>query len=124
MVWLLVALGGSLGAMGRYALALWLGGNPTGAFPVATFTANVVGSFLMGVAFILIVERGLLPAEWRYFFMVGMLGAFTTFSTFSIESISLIQYHSLQSAAIYIFSSVIASLGAVFIGVFLTEKLF
>ena len=91
MVWLLFALGGSLGAMGRYALALWLGGNPTGAFPVATFTANVVGSFLMGVAFILIVERGLLPAEWRYFFMVGMLGAFTTFSTFSMDTVLLLQ---------------------------------
>lgn len=123
MTWLLVALGGALGAMARYAIALVLGGSQS-SFPLATFSVNVLGSFLMGVGFVFIVEKGMLPIEWRYFFMVGALGALTTFSTFSIESLSLLQNHSWQSAAIYISASVTASLGAVFLGVFLTEKLF
>lgn len=123
MTWLLVALGGALGAMARYAVALALGGSHS-SFPLATFGVNVLGSFCMGVGFVLILEKGVLPIEWRYFFMVGALGAFTTFSTFSIESLSLLQNHSWQSAAIYISASVAASLGAVFLGVFLTEKLF
>lgn len=123
MTWILVALGGALGAMARYAVALLLGSSHS-SFPLATFGVNVLGSFLMGVGFVLILEKGVLPIEWRYFFMVGALGAFTTFSTFSIESLSLLQNHSWQSAAMYISASVTASLGAVFLGVFLTEKLF
>ena len=120
--WILVAAGGALGAMARYALAINLV-NAERQFPLPTFLANIIGSFLMGVLFIIIVEKGLLSDEWRHFLMVGMLGAFTTFSTFSIEALGLLEYHSWQSAGIYITASIIAGLSAVFVGMYITEKL-
>lgn len=123
MTWLLVALGGAIGAMARYALALCLG-NSEGFFPWPTFTANVIGCFLMGIGFVFIVEKGLLAIQWRYFLLVGLLGAFTTFSTFSIEVLSLLESHSFHKAGIYLVSSMMASLFAVFLGVYFTEKLF
>lgn len=121
--WILVAIGGSLGALARYALASTVS-NPDHTFPLPTFLANVIGSFVMGVCFILIVEKSLFPQEWRYFLMVGLLGAFTTFSTFSIETLSLLKYHSWQVAGTYMLSSVVGGVAAVFCGAVLAEKLF
>lgn len=121
--WILVAIGGSLGALARYALASTVS-NPDHTFPLSTFLANVIGSFVMGVCFILIVEKSLFPQEWRYFLMVGLLGAFTTFSTFSIETLSLLKYHSWQVAGTYMLSSVVGGVAAVFCGAVLAEKLF
>lgn len=120
--WILVAAGGALGAMARYGLAINLV-NGERQFPLPTFLANIIGSFLMGILFIIIVEKGLLSDEWRHFLMVGMLGAFTTFSTFSIEALSLLEQHSWQSAGIYIAASIVAGLSAVFAGMYITEKL-
>ena len=87
--WLLVALGGAIGATLRYGvwrLTVALFG---GTWPVGTAIVNVVGSLLLG----LIVGLGPkgLPPEVRAFAATGILGAFTTFSTFSVESASLAQ---------------------------------
>lgn len=87
MQWLAVALGGALGAMGRYganALVYTLVGS---RWPLGTLMVNVLGSLLMGVFYVLIVERHVLPGPWREFIMIGLLGAFTTFSTFSIDTL-------------------------------------
>ena len=121
--WILVALGGSLGALARYALASMIV-NHSNPFPISTFIANITGSFFMGVCFILVVEKTVIVNEWRYFLMVGLLGAFTTFSTFSIEALSLLKYHSWQVAGVYVFGSIFGSMFAAFCGVMLAEKLF
>ncbi len=78
---LAVALGGALGAMARY----WLSGRLDHAgqpIPINTLSINVLGSFLMGVCFVLILEKGRLPPDLRPLLMVGFLGAFTTFPPF------------------------------------------
>jgi len=109
MNWIAVAVGGALGACLRYALAL--GFTPLDSrFPIATFTANALGSFLMGLGFILIVERAVLGDLWRHFLLIGLLGAFTTFSTFSIESLSLLKNELYLMAALYVLASVVMSL--------------
>lgn len=123
MLWLAVALGGSLGAVCRYAIALAIP-TQTDKFPVATFTVNVLGSLCMAMLFVLIVEKAALPALWRQILMVGFFGAFTTFSTFSLESLQLLQLGHWKLALIYIFSSVAACVLAAFAGYNLINKLF
>lgn len=86
-----VAAGGALGSVARYlavnGLAVWLGR----AFPYGTLAVNVAGSFLMGLALTLLMQRGLLGEPWRAALMAGVLGGFTTFSAFAGETLVLAQ---------------------------------
>ena len=115
-----IAIGGAAGAMGRY----WVGGllnNAEYRIPYGTLTCNVVGSFLMGVCFVLILERAKLSPELRPLLMVGFMGAFTTFSTFSLETVSMLQEGHVISAVFYILLSVILCLAALYGGLWLTR---
>jgi fluoride exporter len=86
--WAAVGLGAALGAMGRYALGLWL--NPLWqGFPLGTLAVNGLGGLVMGLAMVLFMHS---PHEtWRLFAVTGVLGGFTTFSAFSAESLGLVQ---------------------------------
>ena len=107
-----VAAGGALGAVARYLLSnavhtLW----PM-RFPLATLGVNLIGSFLIGVLYVLIAARGVLHPDWRSVAMIGFLGAFTTFSTFSLEAVTLLE-HGLGAQALgYIVASVGLCIGA------------
>jgi fluoride exporter len=91
MNYFVVALGGSLGAVARYQVSLLSQVYFPSSFPLSTLFVNVVGSFLFGLAFYLIVEKMMLSESARLFILVGFLGAFTTFSTFSFELLELLQ---------------------------------
>jgi CrcB protein len=110
---LAVAGGGALGALGRYSLSLWLAPLEPGKLNYATLVANVIGSFLIGLAFVFIVEKWHLPPVFRHLLMVGFLGAFTTFSTFALEVLVLLQQGQTGGALAYIAASVLLSLLAV-----------
>ena len=88
--WLAVALGGAIGAVSRHGLA-HLFPPSIDSFPWATWSANIIGSVLIGICYVLIVEKGLLADHWRPLLMVGFLGALTTFSTFSLDVVILWQ---------------------------------
>lgn len=122
--YLMVALGGALGAMSRFwvynALLRWSGGG----FPWATFTVNVLGSFLLGLVFVLLAERGTLAPEWRSLAAVGFLGAFTTFSTFSVDALNLFQQGAWGMALGYILSSVLVCLLSAGLGLALGRVIF
>lgn len=120
--WLAVALGGALGAMGRFAVNGLL--FPLmGRFPLGTLVVNVLGSILMGVCYVLIIEKALLPEEWRNFLMVGMLGAFTTFSTFSLDTLALWQNGHLPLAVAYVMLSLLLCLAGALLAISLTRLL-
>ena len=123
MHWLSIALGGALGAIGRYWVSSYLLPVSAFKFPYATFSANVIGSLLMGILYVLIVERGGMPDQARSLLMVGFLGAFTTFSTFSLDAISLWQNGGHFLAWIYVISTVFACLLAIIVTVWLTRLL-
>ena len=119
--WLAVAVGGALGAMGRYAVNGYIYPILDGRFPLGTLVVNVSGSLLMGIFYVVIVERGLLPTEMRDMLMVGLLGAFTTFSTFSLDALALWQNGHLALALVYILSNVLLCLIAISVAIWLTR---
>ncbi len=111
-----IALGGALGAVGRYWVSGFVVNNTDHYLPLGTLTVNILGSLLMGVFFVLVLEKSALPPTMRPFVMVGFLGAFTTFSTFSLETLVLLQDGHILSALIYILLSVICCIAALSAG--------
>ena len=114
--WFAIAMGGALGATARFAMShqvyQWFGRE----FAWGTLSVNVLGSFIMGLIAVLLVDKLALSTEWRAFVMVGFLGAFTTFSTFSYETMQYIQVGEINKAFINIAVSVVTCLVAVWIG--------
>ena len=117
-----VAAGGAIGAVMRYgATALVTSWLPRG-FPWGTLSVNVLGSLLMGMVFVLLVERGLPGSGGRLFFGVGLIGAFTTFSTFSLDAIALYEAGAGLRAGLYVLASVATCLLATLAGIIITRS--
>ncbi|MBC7798917.1 MAG: fluoride efflux transporter CrcB [Pyrinomonadaceae bacterium] len=117
-----VAIGGALGAMLRYALTYSALPKMLAPFPATTFFINITGSFAIGFFLTLVVERYAVSDYWRLFFAVGFLGAYTTFSTFEFETLELLRGKDFFNVALYVSSSVFIGLIAVFGGVWLAKK--
>ena len=121
MNWLAVAIGGALGSVARYALSSWIFDITSHKFPYATLIVNVAGSFVMGILFVVIVERAALPAEMRSLLMVGFIGAFTTFSAFSLDALGLWQNGDVLMSVIYMITTIILCLVAISTAIWLTR---
>lgn len=122
---IVIAIGGSFGAVIRFLVSTgigqWLGRD----FPYGTLTVNVIGSFLLGILTeALIVQRIAIAADYRAAILVGFIGAFTTFSTFSLETVSLIEQDAFAKAFLNIFASLLLCLFAVALGLLLGRYLF
>jgi CrcB protein len=118
-----VAAGGVLGSLARYAVGLALP-HVSGAFAWSTFLVNVTGSLAMGVlvVWVLSMDR---PHPWlRPFLGVGVLGGWTTFSSYALDTHAMVQAGHGPVAAAYLVGSLVAGLVAVGLGVTLGERLF
>lgn len=124
MQWLAVALGGALGAMGRLALVTWLFPVMGTRFPLGTLTANWLGCFLAGLVYVLIVDKGVLPPEYRPLLITGFLGALTTFSSFSLDALSLWENGQVTTAVIYALLTFVGCLLAVAVSVSWARSVF
>ena len=87
----LIALGGALGALGRYGLSFWISERLTGAFPYGTFIVNITGCLLMGVVMTRLNEGGPASINWRFLVPIGFIGGYTTFSAFAFETFRLLE---------------------------------
>jgi fluoride exporter len=120
----LVALGGGIGAGLRHLVNMGalraFGPN----FPWGTMGINVVGSFVMGVSIELLARRFGGSNELRLFIATGILGGFTTFSAFSLDFAVLMERGALGSAVFYAITSVVFSILALFVGLWLVRTLF
>jgi CrcB protein len=119
----LVAAGGMIGAMARYGLTGWISTKNRGTFPWGTLAVNAIGSFLIGFFVYLALERFSWRPEWRIFFAVGVLGAFTTFSTFSYETVELMRSGSYLQAAANVGANLVGCLAATVGGMALAAAL-
>ena len=113
---LIVALGGAVGASLRHLTSLltlrWFGPN----FPWGTLTVNIVGSFLMGVFIELLARKFDSSQELRLLIATGIMGGFTTFSAFSLDVAVMWERGATLTAAGYVLASVMLSILALFAG--------
>ncbi len=114
--YLYVALGGALGATGRYIVSMWVNNKYQSVFPYGTFIVNVAGCFVLGVFYTLTLDKSVLSPQIRTAVNVGFIGAFTTFSTFSLETLNIIRENNIKIALTNIVFSVIVGLLAVWLG--------
>ena len=111
-----VAMGGAVGAVGRYLTVAGVGAVMGHGFPYGTLVVNILGSFILGVLVETMALKFSVSQEVRALLVVGMLGAFTTFSTFSLDVVVQLERGHLIPAAIYIITSVTFSVLALFAG--------
>lgn len=114
--YVMVGVGGFLGAIARYALGAYIGGRYGVRFPLGTFIINVSGSFLLGVILTLLA-RTAASTYWTYLIAIGFIGAYTTFSTFEYETLRAIQDGQMMTGLLNVALSVIIGFIAVWIGV-------
>lgn len=119
-----VAAGGAIGAAGRHMLAgqalRIMGPN----FPWGTLAVNVIGSCVMGFLVAAMAHRLSISPEVRTFLTTGILGGFTTFSAFSLDVAVMVERKAVALAALYIGSSVVLSIVALFAGLWVARTVF
>lgn len=119
-VLLQVALGGAIGATLRY-ISVTMVARLVAGFPLGTMLVNVVGSFVMGVLAIWVLEKT--DARYAPLLMTGILGGFTTFSAYSLDAIKLIEQGKLGGAAFYIVGTVILAIAGLMLGMFVARTI-
>jgi CrcB protein len=123
MGYLIVFLGGGLGAALRHGINIAAARFAGTSFPYGTLFINVAGSLAMGLIAEYFALKGGLPQHWRLFLTTGILGGFTTFSAFSLEAALLYERGQITGAAIYVVASVVLAVGALFAGLAIVRAL-
>ncbi|MCK9916198.1 fluoride efflux transporter CrcB [Microbacteriaceae bacterium K1510] len=116
MGYLIVFLGGGLGAALRHGINLGIARLLGTGFPYATLLINITGSIIMGLAAAYFAFKGDASQHWRLFLTTGILGGYTTFSTFSLDVATLYERGEMGLAALYVLLSVTVSIAGLFAG--------
>ncbi|NGO79863.1 fluoride efflux transporter CrcB [Streptomyces sp. YC504] len=119
MNWLLVLTGGMLGAPLRYLTDRAVQSRHTTGFPWGTFTVNIAGSLVLGF-----LTGAALTSHTLLFLGTGLCGALTTYSTFSYETLTLARSGAALHATANALGSVLAGLGAAYVGLASAQTLY
>ncbi|HTV04631.1 MAG TPA: fluoride efflux transporter CrcB [Acidobacteriaceae bacterium] len=119
--YLLIALGGSLGALAR----VWIGSSVADKlgmrFPYGTFVVNLTACVIIGFSLELLDKHTGISPAWRYLIPTGFVGAYSTFSTFEWETFAKLQMGDLPIAGVYVVSSIVLGLIGIWGGVVLAR---
>jgi fluoride exporter len=118
---LLVALGGAVGSVARYLMASSIQTATGWNFPLGTVLVNILGCFLIGILYVLLVARPDPRHDLRALLMVGVMGGFTTFSSFSLETVTMAMNGNYAGATLNVVISVAACLVGTILGVTLAR---
>jgi fluoride exporter len=121
-LWLLIGIGGFIGAIMRFVLSGWIQSGVTN-FPLGTLGVNFIGSFFLSLILYLSEYRGFFSEEIRIFLTIGILGSFTTMSTFSFESFKLLEQGELGALSLNVMGTLILTFLAVYLGKILVANL-
>ena len=118
MTYLVIALGGALGSVARYAASGAIARGLGEVFPWGTLIVNVTGCFAIGLFATMTGPHGrfFVPTELRQFFIVGFCGGYTTFSSFSLQTLALVRDGDIVRASANVVASVLFCLLGVWLG--------
>ncbi|WP_299437896.1 fluoride efflux transporter CrcB [uncultured Aquimarina sp.] len=117
---ILVFIGGGTGSVARFLISKYLN-NETNGIPYGTLTANVLGSFLIGIILGLALKNNVLSQNAVLFLATGFCGGFTTFSTFAYENHMLLRSGDFMSFSIYTIGSFVIGFLLVFLGMWIVK---
>lgn len=118
---LLVGLGGGVGSVFRFLTSLLTAKYFSETFPLATFTVNMIGCFLIGILIGILGQNVHENGSLKLLLITGFCGGYTTFSAFASENISLLQSSNYLTAILYIGTTVFIGLFAVWLGITITK---
>ena len=118
---LLVFIGGGFGSTLRYIIGKYMNSTETG-IPWGTFTANILGSLLIGIILGLAAKNDTLSSNQTLLLATGFCGGFTTFSAFAYENHVFLKAGDFTSFAMYTIGSFVVGFLAVFLGLFLVKS--
>lgn len=124
MGFVIVFLGGGLGASLRHGVNLAFARAFGTSFPWHTFFENVTGSLVMGLLAGYFALKGDASQTWRLFLTTGILGGYTTFSAYSLDAALLYERGAMGEAALYVVGSVALSLAGLFVGLYVARNFF
>ncbi|MCZ4693078.1 fluoride efflux transporter CrcB [Ancylomarina euxinus] len=113
---LLIGLGGFLGSISRFLIALGVNRIFQSVLPVGTLAVNILGCLLIGIIYSLAEQKNMLSPELRIFLGVGFCGGFTTYSSFAFDKFGLIKAGDFLMLSVYVGASVFLGLLAVYLG--------
>ena len=117
---LLVFIGGGIGSSQRYLMGFYLNSHKTG-IPYGTFTANILGSLIIGIILGYSYKNNLLSNNTILFIATGFCGGFTTFSSFAYENHLFLKNGDFMSFATYTLASFIIGFAAVLFGIWIVK---
>lgn len=123
VIFIMIGLGGALGAMLRHLCALIINKFWLNAFPLATFSINILGSFIIGFLIAYLLPKFGEHTLLKYLLTTGFCGGFTTFSTFSVENFQLLQEGKFFTLFLYVSSSIIIGILFVFCGLLIGRSI-
>lgn len=123
MNYVLVFVGGGLGATLRHVINVSCARCLGTGFPYGTFIINITGSLVMGLIAGYLAFKGEAAQPWRLFVMTGILGGYTTFSAFSLDAALMYERGEIGLAALYVIGSVALAIAGLFAGLALVRHL-
>jgi CrcB protein len=119
--YLYIAAGGALGSLARYWVGSAVANRMGTRFPYGTFIVNISACLILGFFLTLLGKRPGVGPEWRFLIPIGFVGAYSTFSTFEWETFSNLQTGAFLIAGLYVVSSCVLGLVAVWCGMLLAR---
>ncbi len=118
---ILIGLGGGVGSILRYLTSVIINRNYDSKFPLATILVNIIGSLLIGITLGYLQKNNIGDSNWKYIMAIGFCGGFTTFSAFAWENANLMNNGLTVLSMIYILTSIVTCILAVFAGVWVVK---